>query len=517
MANSAVKLKTSSTPSSKKSTSLDTTEIIKSRRSQELVIALCGAVGSGIKNLQKNLLDQLDKNDYHVEHIRLSDLIADYSSENESEKERIKNLVGFARYKELQDLGDSLRNQYGNGIVSEFAIGRIALLRESNFGSDLNTPPRALKVTKKVAYIIDQVKHPDEIELLREVYRNNFYLIGLLRTENERRKNLKENDRMTETEIVSLIERDRKATEKYGQQVEESLHKSDYFIRNIDVAEKISKSVDRFIKLVHGTNHITPTKDETGIYAAYSASLRSACLSRQVGAAITDDIGVVISTGCNDVPKFGGGLYDSETSRDNRCFNLDQGLCHNDKHKSILRSEIESILNVYNIVNSKDIADKILKNSKAKSLIEYSRAIHAEMDAIIALARSSNNTLGRTLYCTTYPCHICARHIVASGIKRVVYIEPYEKSLAIELHSDAIYQPENRTQEEKVLFENFEGVSPKRYAKFFGISKVRKDNNGRAMPYAIKDSGHVDPQYLDSYFDYELKIIGILREKFPES
>lgn len=67
----------------------------------------------------------------------------------------------------------------------------------------------------------------------------------------------------------------------------------------------LDKSVERFIKLVHGINGISPTIDEIGMHAAYSAALRSACLSRQVGAAILDNQGNIISTGCNDVPSFG--------------------------------------------------------------------------------------------------------------------------------------------------------------------------------------------------------------------
>ncbi|WP_426359375.1 anti-phage dCTP deaminase [Pseudocolwellia sp. HL-MZ19] len=483
---------------------------IKQRRSQELIIGLCGAVGSGVKGLKDILANQLTEQGYIVEHVRLSDLIIDYLPNKTTQT----NLTGFNRYEKLQDWGDDLRTNHGNSILAQLAIRKITILRETRFGGE-DSSEGIVKVTKKVAYIIDQVKHPSEIELFKEAYRNNFYLLGLLRTENERRSNLKE-ELMSDAEVGTLIDRDRKASQPYGQQVEKSLHQSDYFIRNTDVAEKINKSVVRFIKLVHGLNHITPTNDETGVYAAHAASLRSACLSRQVGAAITDDDGNILSSGCNDVPKFGGGLYDSEDDVDKRCFNHGRR-CHNDKHKEILELEIESILTKSNITNPSKLAKDIIENSKAKSLIEYSRAIHAEMDAITALARSSNNsTVGKTLYCTTYPCHICARHIVASGIKRVVYIEPYEKSLATQLHGDAIYHPDNRTEEKKVLFENFEGVSPIRYSKFFSYNQKRKDSKGEIISYTVLDSGHVDPQHLDSYGEYELKIVDMVNAELPD-
>lgn len=492
----------------KKGTSDNPIDQIRNRRSQELVIGLCGAIGSGIKSLKNTLITQLTAHGYHVETIRLSELISEkFPSE--------LILTGYDRYEQLQNLGDQLRSEYSNDIVAALAVTRITILREALFG-DEKTNTNIVKVTKKVAYIIDQLKHPDEIELLKEVYRNNFYLIGLLRTEAERKANLKD-EGITEPDTTSLIERDRKATEKNGQQVEDSLYKSDYFIRNIDVAEKIGKSVERFIKLVHGTDIITPTNDEIGMYAAQSAALRSACLSRQVGAAITDEYGIVLSTGCNDVPKFGGGLYNSESEADKRCFNYGNKECHNDKHKKLLKNEIEKILNKNGVDNAQKISEEILKQSKAKSLIEYSRAIHAEMDAITALARSTtNSTQGKTLYCTTYPCHLCARHIVAAGILRVVYIEPYEKSLALQLHGDTICHPDNITNVEKVLFENFEGVSPQRYAKFFSYNQKRKDLSGNLIPHTVMESGHVDPQYLDSYGDYELAVVRSIKQKFPE-
>ena len=414
----------------------------------------------------------------------------------------------------LQDLGDKLRDKYRTSILAELAMRQITVQREAKFGSE-DSEGDVVKVTKKAAYLVDQLKHPDEIGLLKEAYRNNFYLLGLLRTENQRRQNLKD-EQMNDVEIGTLIERDRKATESHGQQVEKSLHLADYFIRNIDDGEEINKSVVRFIKLIHGTDHITPTRDETGIYTAYSASLRSACLSRQVGAAITDEQGNILSTGCNDVPNYGGGLYNAESASDKRCYNNGKR-CFNDKHKKILKGEIEEILAKKDIPNAKDLAEEIIEESKAKSLIEYSRAIHAEMDAITALARSSNNnTVGKTLYCTTYPCHVCARHIVAAGIERVVYIEPYEKSLATELHGDSIYHPDNRTADPKVLMENFEGVSPLRYAKFFRYNQARKDSAGEVIKYTVIDSGHVDPQHLDSYGEYELKVVGLVNKELPD-
>ena len=59
--------------------------------------------------------------------------------------------------------------------------------------------------------------------------------------------------------------------------------------------------------------------------------------------------------------------------------------------------------------------------------------LHAEANAITKLARSSNNSDGSTLYVTSSPCIECAKLIIQSGIKRVVYGEKYRLDDGIEL------------------------------------------------------------------------------------
>ena len=51
--------------------------------------------------------------------------------------------------------------------------------------------------------------------------------------------------------------------------------------------------------------------------------------------------------------------------------------------------------------------------------------LHAEANAITKVAKSNNNSLNATLYVTASPCLECAKLIIQSGIKRVVYSEKY--------------------------------------------------------------------------------------------
>lgn len=59
--------------------------------------------------------------------------------------------------------------------------------------------------------------------------------------------------------------------------------------------------------------------------------------------------------------------------------------------------------------------------------------LHAEANAITKLARSSNNSDGSTIYITASPCIECAKLIIQSGIKRVVYGEQYRLTDGVDL------------------------------------------------------------------------------------
>ena len=59
--------------------------------------------------------------------------------------------------------------------------------------------------------------------------------------------------------------------------------------------------------------------------------------------------------------------------------------------------------------------------------------LHAEANAITKIARSGNSSDGATMYVTASPCIECAKLIIQSGIKRVVYSEKYRLEDGLEL------------------------------------------------------------------------------------
>ena len=140
-----------------------------------------------------------------------------------------------------------------------------------------------------------------------------------------------------------------------------------------------------------------------------------------------------------------------------------------------------------------------MKGAQFLGTIDYVRAVHAEMIAITDAARQGVSTADCTLYTTTFPCHDCAKHIVASGIRRVVYVEPYRKSLVQELYPDSVSVDAAEACLEKVRFEPFVGVAPRRYSDLFGLSNSkRKQKDGSLLQWNRAESVPRLPEYMPS-------------------
>jgi deoxycytidylate deaminase len=507
-------------------------EKFASRKSDELIIAFAGPLGCGITSVIEEMTERLKDRGYvDVVHIKLSNFLETAITTGLVPAWVPPGEVSsrFKRYRRLQDSGKELRKRTRNpAILAEFAAQEIAVDRQRR-DQEHAQPAQdgAAIIPGRVAYLIDQVKRPEEVALLRTLYRNLFFLAGVTRIYDKRVSALA-GELVRVDEIPGLMQIDRLEGGEDGQQLDKTLHLADYFIRNdATTVEEKKHKLNRFLDLIHGDKSVTPTYPEDGMYAAYCASLRSACLSRQVGASIATQTGEVIATGCNDVPKSGGGLYNSSSPiTDMRCVNREGQLCSNDLHKRQLQGEIGVIIDrALSEASSGPIelpqADRILlldsiyKNTRLKDLIEFSRSVHAEMDAIVSLARLGGSGLhGATLYTTTFPCHSCARHIVAAGISRVFYIEPYEKSLAKELHSDSIafeIEESSETHPRRVEFLHFEGVAPRQFHNMFRATG-RKDSSGKYVPIKVREADKLLPEYLDNYQDFEKKAVQHLNE-----
>jgi deoxycytidylate deaminase len=159
-----------------------------------------------------------------------------------------------------------------------------------------------------------------------------------------------------------------------------------------------------------------------------------------------------------------------------------------DSNKREQKNMIGQILNDLDASIDKEEVERALWKSQIRDITEYGRAVHAEMEALLFCARNTVDTRGATLYTTTFPCHNCAKHIIAAGIRRVVYVEPYPKSKAFEFHNDAI-SPEDKPNLQIVAFVPFVGIGPRKFFDLFsmrlsaGFEIERKNSDGHVFDW----------------------------------
>ncbi len=496
----------------------------KSFSESELVLGLIGAVGTELKKVRDILADRLKVIGYEVVDVKVTnDVIKEIVKPEPSNDE-------YERISSLMDAGNEARKRSkDNSILALGAAGFIAGKRAKNPEND--TPRHA----SRHAYIISSLKHPQEVEKLRAIYPLGFYLIGVHADEARRLDYLVNDKRIPEPLARKLIERDEDEHLDYGQRVADTFHLSDFFVRIDGDGDRLKTSIWRLLALLFGHPNVTPTFDEFAMFHAFTASLRSADLSRQVGAVIAVDQQVV-ATGANDAPKAGGGQYwpavdklphEVRFPEDGRDFALGHDSNRVEQQKiieDIVKQGTELGLDASKLEHA-------LWTSRIRDLTEFGRVVHAEMDALLSCARMNISPVGGTLYTTTYPCHNCAKHIVVSGIRRVVFIEPYPKSKAIELHPDSIkvgFSDSAAAGEigSMVLFEPFVGVGPRRFFDLFsmrlgsGYRLKRKDEDGKRREWK-PEGGILRLQMMPaSYLDLEFvasTMFNRARKKIEES
>lgn len=448
----------------------------------ELFIGIVSPVGVETKSTIESISEFFTNNDYEVFQIKVTDyfhnikkgLLIDLELDAKNTENRIKSYIEF---------GNRIRSEFNdNSILASYTIFRIMKLREREIQKKNN-----ISYQKRV-YILHQFKRKEEIDLLRQIYGRLFFQISVYSRKESRIDYLSHklaHERNTadqsETRPIAstLVARDENEKHnKNGQRVTKIFHDADLIV-NIDLVDRnsVKQQIDRFFELIFSSNEISPTKQEYGMFAAKAAALRTLDLSRQVGAAIFHETGEIISMGSNEVPKANGGTYwCDEPPHDAREFVQEKD--SNDARKKEILHEIYQSLGI-NISFEEFLKKDSIKESQFMDALEYGRIVHAEMSAISDAARLGLPLKDATLYCTTFPCHMCAKHIVASGIKRVVFLEPYPKSLASDLHSDSIQvEGANRGRFEaypSVKFEHFYGITPRRYRENFERNS-RKDN-----------------------------------------
>lgn len=281
---------------------------LRARKTDELIIAMVGPVGSGC-SISAGILRDLLSHDYGYDDVvyhRVSDLIK--KSAGLVGMSYFDAVVGEKRVELLQDIGNKLREKFLDDYLAAKVIETIALHRLEKGGLKQSQGGTLVPEPLRHAHLIDSIKNPAELALLREVYGNMLWVIGVFAPEDTRKDRLKNLEGWDETRISELLDKDSKQEWHYGQGVRDTFFQADFFVRNDgENDEKLKQTLSRCLEIIFGFPVHTPTRDESSMYTAYSAAAQSACLSRQVGASIVSLSGELIGVGWNDVPRFGGG------------------------------------------------------------------------------------------------------------------------------------------------------------------------------------------------------------------
>ncbi len=482
----------------------------------ELVIGIVGRIGVDTQTVFSWIQQTLHALHYSTNHIKLTNYLKTKQFDIE-----IKDAPIEERYRSYISACNHVRERARrNDFLVSYAVQTIIETRRQK-----NKPGEEDLPLLRTAFVIDQIKRPEEVSAFRDIYGDQFILISSHIPMDSRRAMLAAKianghagmprAHQWDGEAKHLIEiDDKEANSPFGQRVSDVFPLADVILDASNQAEG-KKPLERFFEALFGNFRISPTRDEFFQNLAYQVSLTSCDTARQVGAIIQRN-GDVVATGFNEAPKALGGTYWALDGKDARDVAL--GRDQNTVRKRQMVAEIVQILRDGNHLKADNITDvqideifidgkdAPLRKTQIMDSLEYGRAVHAEMAAITAAARNGLFVKDGTLYCTTFPCHNCAKHIVSSGISNVVYLEPYAKSFADDLYPDSISIDSSVANDSMVSFKQFIGITPNRFGRLFFKDRL-KDEKGNVVRWNPATAQPALQSFHQDHLDKELAFI----------
>ena len=351
----------------------------------------------------------------------------------------LKELIAF------QEMAKQLQEISKNACAGTVNADLDNLLRDyNNFAESVFQTPSEFE--KLIREINEWIKHLEDLPLgsIKSSGKNRPFILQPWR-DNYKTALRKCRDMQEEYEVAEVVlstMRTVKAAKLYAeipfilQNVEGCLRDADIFINNETDNERLillKKKLLRYVSLIMNPGLVLPTPIERGMQIAYTAKLNSGCISRQVGAAITDDQYHLLSVGWNQQPEMQlpclyrdlCSLYYQWAPDAYSDFELDN---QNTLQKNIqdpvtkLLSLPECPLKLQGKMPAYCFKDLYNSITGVKNQV-HPRSLHAEETAFLNLGQHSAK--GGNLFTTSSPCELCAKKAMYMGIKKVYYIEPY--------------------------------------------------------------------------------------------
>lgn len=351
---------------------------------------------------------------------------------------KILDLFSKGSYIKFYQLVANNIRKSGRAYNSNFVPGSIFMLaqRMNSFVKILRERQR--DCGGKVFVCIDSLRNSFEVTYFRERYAA-FYLVALSAEEEERRRRLRAKFDFGDETISGIDSKESPSSLKgesyyYSQNVPKCIEMADIHLENpkdANAFEVLKKQLIRYVSLVMHPGLVQPTDIERCMQVALNAKFNSGCLSRQVGAVITDPNFSVKAIGWNDSPegqeRCSVRSFNSLLKHQDRVAYSDYEL--NDKNFRNQFNEIYGEISEGASLEGwpasycfKDIRNCI---DEEKNQV-HTRALHAEENAFLQITKyGGQGILGGILFTTSSPCELCAKKAYQLGIVQVYYLDPY--------------------------------------------------------------------------------------------
>ncbi|MGR2708697.1 hypothetical protein [Pseudomonas sp. AU10] len=347
-------------------------------------------------------------------------------------------MSGAAYVKLFQLIGNNLRNS-GSVTSGEIVSGKLFSLAE-RINIIIKEIRKARSSGDKTFIVIDAIRNPFEAIYFQDRY-SSFYLMAVSCNDDERKRRLRglgytdaQIDVVDNEEYGKLDATNQKSYVK--QDIKACLQRADLHVSNPDsgnVVSHFNSLADQlltFVALMVRPGLVTPTPLERCMQMAYTAKLNSGCISRQVGAVVTDANFSVQSVGWNDTP-FGQvpcslrNRFDLINGYDQEAYSEYEKL--DLKFISAVGAGNEKFVKVASTGRNISYCFKDeYNNLTGKGNQVHTRSLHAEENAFLQIAKYGGRGVeDGKLFTTASPCELCSKKAYQLGIKEIYYIDPY--------------------------------------------------------------------------------------------
>ena len=340
-----------------------------------------------------------------------------------------------------QKIGDNIRSS-GNAISSDFSAKNIfSISKRVNRLLKIFTSESRDKDTKTYV-ILDTLRNPFEALFFRERY-SAFYLMALNTDDLTKKDRLQAQYDLSASEIQNIDKKEsNKIKSKYSKFISQNIQKC-YDLADIHVSNPqlgpddftyLQWQIIKFVALIMHPGIIMPSSIERCMQIAHTAKLNSGCLSRQVGACVTNKYFSVKAIGWNTPPEGQSpcslrNSYDLLDHKDDSAFSTYENSDHefkkliNEVYNDTTTKENRKYLKGRNVCYCfKDVQNSL---DHEKNQV-HTRALHGEENAFLQIVKYGGQAIkGGKLFTTSSPCELCSKKAYQLGIKEIFYIDPY--------------------------------------------------------------------------------------------